>query len=257
MAIDITQGGMYLVIPISVAGDCQLRERSKLVYGRIVQLAAATGYCYASNQALLEILTFEDPKTGVRSVISERTLQIILAELRDRGHIFMDNGPVPCSGGDDPVIRRRIFVGQRLADSPHVSGGEKNCTPAIFCTHGVKKISPPIICKNNTSKNNKPPISPAEVFQAIDEYIGDDPEYRAAFEGFLENRAAMKKPVRTARAVNAIINKLRRVNHRETEIAMLDKATVNNWLTVYPLKADELPESTASKVQENEGVTYF
>ena len=80
----ITQGGMYLVIPASVAEDVRLRERSKLIYGRIVQLASSTGFCYASNQALLEILSHEDPKTGEVSVITERTLQSVLAELRDR-----------------------------------------------------------------------------------------------------------------------------------------------------------------------------
>ena len=82
---DVTSGGMYLVIPASVAEDVRLRERSKLIYGRIVQLAFSTGYCYASNRALLEILTHKDHKTGAVDTISERTLQSILAELRDCG----------------------------------------------------------------------------------------------------------------------------------------------------------------------------
>ena len=87
----------------------------------------------------------------------------------------------------------------------------------------------------------KAPIVPHEVWDAIEKYIGDDPEYMAAFEGFLTNRIALKKPVKTARAINTIINRLRAVARRETEIAMLDKATMSNWLTVYPLKEDELP----------------
>lgn len=156
---DMTRGGMYLVIPASVAEDVHLRERSKLIYGRIVQLASSTGFCYASNQALLDILAHEDPRTGETAVISERTLQSILAELRDRGHIHMDTGPVPVSSGEEPVIRRRIFVGRKLADMPPPQGGEENCTPANFCTPGVKKISPPFNSKNNTSKNI-PPVVP-------------------------------------------------------------------------------------------------
>ena len=31
---DVTSGGMYLVIPASVAEDVRLRDRSKLIYGR-------------------------------------------------------------------------------------------------------------------------------------------------------------------------------------------------------------------------------
>ena len=158
--IDATHGGLYLVIPADVAEDVHLRERSKLIYGRIVQLASATGYCYASNQALLEILTYADPETGAVRSITERTLQSVLAELRDRGHIHMDEGPIPISGGEGSVVRRRIFVGRKLADMPPEEGGEKNFIPEENFTPGVKKISPPYkIGKNNASKNN-PPISP-------------------------------------------------------------------------------------------------
>lgn len=131
------------MIPASVAEDVHLRERSKLIYGRIVQLASSTGFCYASNKALLDILAHEDPKTGETAVISERTLQSILAELRDRGHIHMDAGPVPRSGGELPVVRRRIFVGRRLADMPPPQGGKENCTPENFCTGGGEKNCTP------------------------------------------------------------------------------------------------------------------
>lgn len=166
---DITSGGMYLVIPASVAEDVRLRERSKLIYGRIVQLAFSTGYCYASNRALLEILTHKDPKTGAVDTISERTLQSILAELRDCGHIHMDTGPVPSHGGDYPVIRRRIFIGQKLADMPPSEGGAENFTPENFCTQGVKKSAPPIYSKNNTS-NNIPPLTPMEADKLFSQF---------------------------------------------------------------------------------------
>lgn len=248
----ITQGGMYLVIPASVAEDVRLRERSKLIYGRIVQLASNTGFCYASNQALLEILSHEDPKTGEVSVITERTLQSALAELRDRGHIHMDEGPVPCSGGEGTVVRRRIFVGRKLADMPPPQGGEENFTPENFFTQGVKKISPPLNSKNNTSKNI-PPIVPREVFDLCVGYAGEDGELLDAILGLLENRAAANKaPVKTTRAMNGILNKLDKLSggDRGMKLALLDKATVSNWLTVFPLKPDELPASGPACCEE-------
>ena len=252
----ITRGGMYLVIPASVAEDVRLREWSKLIYGRIVQLASSTGFCYASNQALLEILSHEDPKTGEVSVITERTLQNALAELRDRGHIHMDEGPVPRAGGEGTVVRRRIFVGRKLADMPPPQGGEENFTPENFCPPGVKKISPPLNSKNNTSKNI-PPIVPREVFDLCVGYAGKDGELLDAILGLLENRAAANKsPVKTTRAMNGILNKLDKLSggDRGMKLALLDKATVSNWLTVFPLKPDELP---ASGVEGEEGVTYI
>lgn len=108
--------------------------------------------------------------------------------------------------------------------------------------------------KDKKNKEKKNPLPPVEVYDAIDAYIGDDPEYREAFEGFLANRTAMKKPVRTARAINTIINRLRKVNHRETEIAMLDKATESNWLTVYALKEDELPQQGNRESEDRDGI---
>ena len=70
----------------------------------------------------------------------------------------------------------------------------------------------------------------------------------------MQNRIALKKPVLTSRAINTIINRLRKACHRETEIAMLDKATENNWLTVYPLKPDEMPVQAAPTQGDEEGI---
>lgn len=251
---DYTKGGMYLVIPASVAEDVHLRERSKLIYGRIVQLASSTGFCYASNQALLEILTHEDPKTGEVDTISERTLQSVLTELRERGHIHMDTGPVPCSGGEKTVVRRRIFIGRKLADMPPPDGGEENCTPENFCTGGVKKSAPPLNSKNNTSKNI-PPIVPHEILRLCEGYAGEDRELLEAILGLLENRAkANKAPVKTTRSMNGILNKLDKLSggDRRIKLALLEKATVSNWLTVFPLKPDEMP-SGGSDLYEDEG----
>ena len=96
--------------------------------------------------------------------------------------------------------------------------------------------------QNGKEKNISPkaPKTPVYVWDCVVSFVGDDPEYQAAFAGLLENREAMKEPVLTTRSINTIINKLRKVS-REEGIAMLDKAVERNWLTVYPLKADERP----------------
>ena len=60
------------------------------------------------------------------------------------------------------------------------------------------------------------------------------------------NREAMKKPVLTAQAMNRILSRLQKVGDRAIEIAMLNKAVELNWLTVYPLKEDELPGRSES-----------
>lgn len=236
MDCDQLQGGYYATIPRPVLDDAALRWPAMVLYAHLTSYARKTGFCYAKNATLIREMTRVNPYTGAENTITERTLQSLLAELRDRGHIHMDTGPLPPD--QDGVVRqgRRIFIGTCLADPP---GGEKIFTPENIFAEGVKKISPPIKCKNNINKT-KNPLPPVEVWDAIHAYIGDDPDYREAFEGFLTNRNAMHKPIKTVRAISRIINHLRAVNCREVEIAMLDKAVVNNWLDVYPLKPDEL-----------------
>lgn len=243
-------GGYYSVIPDPVSDDASLRWGTMVLYAKITKYARKGGFCYASNATLIREMTRIDPKTGVEQPITERTLQSMLAELKARGHIWIDTGPHPPDKNGIVRKGRRIYIGRTLVPP---AGGEENFTPEENFTQGMKKISPPIISNNNKSKY-KPPISPVEVLDVIDAYIGDDPEFLAAFEGFLGNRIALKKPVLTSRAMNTIINRLRKVNQRETEMAMLDKATENNWLTVYPLKKDELPEEPARTQGDEEGI---
>lgn len=96
------------------------------------------------------------------------------------------------------------------------------------------------VATKQVEKTPKAPKTPVYIWDCVASFVGDDPEYQAAFAGLLENREAMKEPVLTTRSINTIINKLRKVS-REEGIAMLDKAVERNWLTVYPLKADERP----------------
>ena len=102
---------------------------------------------------------------------------------------------------------------------------------------------------------NKPPIVPREVLACVKEYAGEDQVLCDALVGLLENRAALKKPVKTVRAMKGILRDLHKHSggDRASELLMLDKATKSNWLTVYPLKADELPQADRGQGREEYG----
>ena len=242
MASDLTGGGMYLVIPYAVAHDMRLSGRAKLLYGEIVRLASARGYCYASNEALLEVLTHEDPDTGAVGTITERTLQRLLAELKDRGHIRTDNGPVPNSGGGETAMRR-IFVGQRLADCPKDSGVTKMSPPDKNVTPGVTKMSPPIRSKKNI-KGSNPLSPPKEILERVAEYAAGDKGLEDAVLGLLEDRRAHRIPVVTARAINGILARVDKYSGgvREAKIWLLDDAVQKGYRTIYESQVRELPK---------------
>ena len=228
------KGGQFAIIWVDLLYEDSVPQSAKILFGEIYRLSDADGWCDASNEDFMDLLG-----------CSENTVRNLLKALSDIGQIRIQTEPKRDGKGGTV---RRIFCGRKLAPPDTGEVPPKNCgTPKYL--EGV----PPKNCGSTYLKSNKKsntPIAPVEVFQAIEEYIGDDPEYRDAFYGFLANRAAIKKPVKTVRAISRIINRLRVVNCREVEIAMLDKATVNNWLDVYPLKPDELPQQEQDSQKE-------
>lgn len=169
-----------------------------------------------------------------------------LSELLDIGYLVKEQSHD--AGGK---FAGNIFVLQEeapLSENPTTVEGQNaplsgNPIPEKPTTGKPSTENPTLIDKESKRKINKTPKAPKTpvyVWDCVVSFVGDDPEYQAAFAGLLENREAMKEPVLTTRSINTIINKLRKVS-REEGIAMLDKAVERNWLTVYPLKNDERP----------------
>lgn len=239
-------GGYGAYIPGPLLDDAGLRPRSLILYAHIARRANRVGFCYASNAALIDDMTTIDPATGSRQVITERTLQSMLAELRKRGHIQVDQGPYPPDKNGVVHIGRRIFIGRRLDAIPDTpAGGEKNFTPEDFFTQGVKKNSPPIKCNNNISKI-KPPIVPQDIMEEVTKYAGEDQELLEALREFLINRATPPKanPVKTPYGMRSLLGDLekRSGGRRDIKLTMVNNAIKNNWRDFWPPKSDELPE---------------
>lgn len=229
MKQDRTRGGQFALIPAAVLYDDRLPATAKLLYGEIYRLSCSNGYCYASNRDFVAILQ-----------CSEKTVSRLVAALAERGHIRVKM--IRRYGGSGDITQRRIFCGQELAEhdpEDPLEGMDKNVhTSPQNCPDGMDKNV------HHTTKSNiynKPPIIPREIFALCESYAGVDPDLLEAVLGLLENRAAVKKPVKTVRAMKGILNKLDKLSggSREIKLALLDKATVSNWLTVYPLKPDE------------------
>ena len=103
--------------------------------------------------------------------------------------------------------------------------------------------NPTLLIKEQVNKERITPIAPKDVLAAARNYAGKDADLADALYGLLENRFAMKKPVKTLRSLNGILRELDKLSKgdRAVKIAMLHKATTSNWLTVYALKDDEQP----------------
>lgn len=251
-------GGYGAYIPGPLLDDAGLRPRSLILYAHIARRANRVGFCYASNAALIDDMSTVDPTNGSRQIITERTLQSMLAELRDRGHIHVDQGPYPPDKNGVVRTGRRIFIGRCLdaiPDSP--SGGEKNFTPEDFFTQGVKKNSPPIKCNNNISKI-KPPIIPQDIMDEVTKYAGEDQKLLEALREFLVNRAMPPKanPVKTPYGMRRLLRDLekRSGGRRDVKLTMVDNAIKNNWRDFWPPKSDELSAQAGEPAEDQEGI---
>lgn len=248
----MTQGGQFALIPAAVLYDDQIPATAKLLYGEIYRLSHANGYCYASNRDFTEILR-----------CSEATVTRLISALADQGHIRVKMIRRYGSKGD--ITQRRIFCGQKLAKEDPPEGTEEGAEGPLKNedTSPQKRGDGPLKNEDHTTKSNicnKPPIVPREIFALCTAYAGEDGELLEAILGLLENRAvANKSPVKTTRAMNGILKKLDRLSGgaRGKKLALLDRATVSNWLTVFPLKPDELPADKPSGPAREPGVRYI
>lgn len=253
MAIDRTCGGQFALIPAKVLYDDSLPATAKLLYGEIYRLSSAMGYCYATNKEFQRILR-----------CSEGTVTNLISALKEQKHIRVKL--IRRKGATGDIVQRRIFCGQELAveDPPEDVPGTSQEVPQKIGVPSPKNLGdrPPKTCGPTIKKENKrnTPISP-EVLERISGYAGDDAELKDAILGLIENRQAMgaAKAVKTARAMNGILRELDKLSGggRELKLRLLDKATTSNWLTVYPLKGEELPETVRSQVVEEKGVRYI
>lgn len=242
-------GGMFAVIPSVVMLDEELPPSAKLLYGAITWRSGKYGFCWATNELL-----------GADVGISGKRVSALVALLETRGHIETETLLNPAlSGGKQrniyPVVKSaRGMAGGMLKNEDTLSS--EMSTP-----YAQKRVDGMLKNEDQKKKNkyiNIPPIVPHDVSDVLLAYCGEDAPLLSALCGLLENRAKLDrgKTVVTTRAMNGILGKLDRLSggDREMKLALLDKATMNNWLTVYALKPDELPRAAGSGWAEDREV---
>ena len=222
------------MIPAQIRYSPELPAGAKLLYAEVSSLTDARGYCFASNAYFCELYG-----------ISEDTVQRYLRALKNSGFIRIEDG-------DGGTGRRKIYAGVNpfldnprknavVPDNPRKNEGE---TPAKM--RGTNKES---IKKDNS----EPPISPktkkapmpAELMQRVEDYAKGDEELLARFAAFAENRAAIRKPIKTDRTLTLLLSKLNELSkgNRERKLQLIDLAIERNWLSFFPLHEDHAVRS--------------
>lgn len=230
----------WAVVPAPVRYDTAIPANAKLLYAELSSLTNEKGYCFASNAYFAANFSMTD--TSVRR---------LLKALADRGFIRID---VVRDKKTNQVKERKIYVGLNPAASAPPSA--QNCAEgsAQKSAEGSAQNCSALIMYNNKNNNNKPPIVPQAVEKQFAVYAGDNKQMLEALMGFAENRAAIKKPIKSERSASLLLGKLDRIGSNADErILMLNTATERNWQTVYAPKDEAPPRGDDAPRQEGWG----
>ena len=126
----------WAVLPATVRYDDKITASAKLIFAEISALTEKRGFCYASNEYLMQLFG-----------VSERTLQRHLKALEGRGYIQILDG----EGG---AGRRKIFAGINPLGNPDKNDG---VTPTKMSPNPDKNVTH--INKRNR-KSKYPPKAP-------------------------------------------------------------------------------------------------
>lgn len=247
----------YAVLPATVRYNDTLSSSAKLLYGEISALITRDGYCWAQNQYFADLY-----KT------TERTVARWLALLEDCGFIHCEVLRATTGG---KITGRYISLANAKVSTTHGQPHDKIVsTNGQNCPDVRTKMSPLLDNTSIYNYNNiyigaddekKKCLSMDKLQQQFSLWIqgvGATPEETSllleAYTGFLENRAAMKKPVKTERAVTILCNRLAKFCGSDfTKMAeLLDDATAHNWQTVYQPKDGGANGSNSRVVEEGD-----
>lgn len=178
------KGSYYSVIPAAVLYDEDLSTTEKLLYGFISQLANATGYCFASNKYLAELLN-----------LSKSTISRGVNNLVKKGYLKYEYEYEPDS---KEIKERHLFLGISKNDYTYtqkcIGGIGKNAQENIKTRNIYKKDNTNVLSKEKTKRFVKPSVEDIEAYCKNNGYEVDAQYFIDYYEskGWLIGKSSMK-----------------------------------------------------------------
>lgn len=228
--------GYYGILPASIRYDKNLKPMEKIMYSELTALSNKNGYCNATNSYFAELYE-----------VSKNTVSLWISDLEKAGYI---KTKLIYESGTKNIKERRIYIANPITkndDTYH----EKEVDPI------TKNDDTPITKNredNNTSINNTRLILKEKYKKEKPELIyfiasqGISKEYEDKLLEFLEYRRKIKKPIKTVRAINCILNEFRNTGEKHA-ISCIDFAMDREYIGV---KADYIKISKTQKAEIEE-----
>ena len=225
--------GYYGILPANVRYDKNLKPMEKIMYSELTALSNKNGYCNATNSYFAELYE-----------VSKNTVSLWIGDLEKAGYI---KTKLIYESGTKNIKERRIYIADPITKNDDTYY-EKEVDPI------TKNDDTPITKNredNNTSINNTRLILKEKYKKEKPELIyfiasqGISKEYEEKLLEFLEYRRKIKKPIKTIRAINCILNEFRNTGEKHA-ISCIDFAMDREYIGV---KADYIKISKAQKAE--------
>ena len=210
--------GYYGILPANIRYDKNLKPMEKIMYSELTALSNKNGYCNATNSYFAELYE-----------VSKNTVSLWIGDLEKAGYI---KTKLIYETGTKIIKERRIYISDPITkndDTPITKNREDNNT-SINNTRLILK---------EKYKKEKPELIYFIASQGISK------EYEEKLLEFLEYRRKIKKPIKTIRAINCILNEFRNTGEKHA-ISCIDFAMDREYIGV---KADYIKISKAQKAE--------
>lgn len=237
----------WSVIPATVLDDMQLQANAKILYGVLSSLMRREGYCWPSNAQLAAAMH-----------CSEDVIRRWLAALQHDGHIQVRVVPNRKTGGSiryiSPVVAAPVILDEEEGYRDEQPGTYRDKNPGVPGQKS-RSIYKDGLKKDNKKRNIKEKAVSASLLERC-EPLGF--EVVNAMQSFLSMREELKKPVKSQQSATMLWNKLMNLSGGDAAhmAALLNLATERQWLSVFPLKDDELPKAQKREVDTG-GVRFL
>lgn len=235
------------MIPATVLDDMQLQANAKILYGVLSSLMRREGYCWPSNAQLAAAMH-----------CSEDVIRRWLAALQHDGHIQVRVVPNRKTGGSiryiSPVVASPVILDEEEGYRDKQPGTYRDKNPGVP-GQTSRSIYKDGLKKDNKKRNIKEKAVSASLLEKCEPFGF---EVVSAMQSFLMMRTELKKPIQSERSATMLWNKLQSMSGGDPAcmVALLDKSTERQWLSVFPLEEDELPKAQKREVDTG-GVRFL
>ena len=218
--------GYYGILPANIRYDKNLKPMEKIMYSELTALSNKNGYCNATNSYFAELYE-----------VSKNTVSLWIGDLEKAGYI---KTKLIYETGTKIIKERRIYISDPITKNDDTPITKNDDTPITKNRED-----------NNTSINNTRLILKEKYKKEKPELIyfiasqGISKEYEEKLLEFLEYRRKIKKPIKTIRAINCILNEFRNTGEKHA-ISCIDFAMDREYIGV---KADYIKISKAQKAE--------